>query len=166
MNPIVLQSLRSGVLVLATASGLSTAADDAMPPEVRAHLDRELPGWQLPRLGPAIKQCNAQAKVIVSGDFDGDGRTDYAVEVVHRDELVLLAVLGTGRARTLARTPYQPSAAGLDQGLDVLAKHERIMDGPAYAHDAVISLDCSQAATVTYFSVVTGKWRNDLQVTE
>lgn len=141
-------------------------AADVLAPQVKSALDRQFPGWRFPRLGTQIEGCNPGSRLIVQGDFDGDGKSDYAVEFVYRDELVLFAWLGAGRTQVLARNAYMGGNGRVDQALDVLRKGDRISDGPQYADDAVISLDCSGPATVTYYSLRAGKWHSDLQVTE
>ena len=153
---------------LLTAAGLvSTELAEAagvLPVEIRARLDRKFPGWRFPVLGPQIMACDSASAVQVRGDFDGDGRPDYAVEIVDGDDLIIVALLANGEQQVLARSSITTKA--VDQALDVLPKGERISDGPMYPRDAVIQLDCSEAATVTYFSVRAGKWHSDVHVTE
>ena len=103
---------------------------------------------------------------MVRGDFDGDGLPDYALEIVYLSDLVVWARLGNGRDQALSQSPLPAGDPGVDQALDVLPKGERISDGPMYPHDAVVRLDCSGPATVTYFTVRAGKWHSDLQITE
>lgn len=156
--------------VLSTFAGLLSAqyvaAADTLPGEIRRSLNKSFPGWQFPLLGSRITKCNARSAVLIHGDFDGDGRPDYAVEIVYLGNLILFARLGNGRDQVLSRSPLPAGEPGVDQGLDVLPKGGRISDGPIYPHDAVVRLDCSGPATVTYFSVRAGKWHSDLQVTE
>ena len=141
-------------------------AADTLPVEIGRSLDKQFPGWRFPVLGPQIKQCNAPSTLWVHGDFDVDGLPDYAMEVVYGDELIVFARLANGGQQVLTKRSVAIGGTQVDQALDVLPAGERIGDGPTYAHDAVVRLDCSGPATVTYFSVRAGKWRNDVQVTE
>ncbi|HJU22415.1 MAG TPA: hypothetical protein VJ891_07885 [Casimicrobiaceae bacterium] len=141
-------------------------AADTLPMEIRRSLDKQFPGWRFPVLGPQIKQCNAPSTLWVHGDFDGDGLPDYAMELVYRDELIVVARLANGSQQVLTKSSVANGGTQVDQALDVLPEGERIGDGPTYAHDAVVRLDCSGPATVTYFSVRAGKWHSDVQVTE
>jgi hypothetical protein len=155
------------VFALAAAAALpGHATVGTVPPALKHYLDSRFPGWHLPSLGPAIKQCDPSAKAVVAGDFYGAGRLDHALEMVYRDHLVLLASAGTRRVHVLATTPLQAGAGELDRGLDVLPQHERIMLGPTFAHDAIASLDCSAVATVTYYHADGGAWLSEVQVTE
>ena len=153
---------------LIAAAGLLSAqfagAASVLPAQIRAKLDRTFPGWRLPALGAQIMGCNPAADLLIRGDFDGDGLPDYAVEIIHGDELIVVAFLANGEQQVLARISITTKA--VDQALDVLHRGERISDGPIYPHDAVIRLDCSGPATVTYFSVRGGRWHSDVQVTE
>ena len=137
-----------------------------LPAGIRTSLNKKFPGWRFPLLGSRITNCNAHSAVMVRGDFDGDGLPDFAVEIVYLSDLVLFVRLGNGRDQLLSQSPLPASGPGVDQALNVLPKGERISDGPVYPHDAVVSLDCSGPATVTYFTVRAGKWHSDLQITE
>ena len=128
--------------------------------------EQEVSGVAISVLGSRITNCNAHSAVMVRGDFDGDGLPDFAVEIVYLSDLVLFVRLGNGRDQLLSQSPLPASGPGVDQALNVLPKGERISDGPVYPHDAVVSLDCSGPATVTYFTVRAGKWHSDLQITE
>ena len=65
-------------------------------------LDKKFPEWRFPILGPQIKGCNASSALLVRGDFDGDGLPDYAVQIVYRGDLLVVALLGNGRKQVLA----------------------------------------------------------------
>ncbi|MBW3570642.1 MAG: hypothetical protein KY467_06010 [Gemmatimonadetes bacterium] len=70
----------AAALVVACGEG----AEHGVPGELRGALDRDYPGWRLGRLdGWLTEQLppgeNGQW---MRGDFDGDGRQDYAVQVV------------------------------------------------------------------------------------
>ena len=162
-------SIRISALLSIVAGVLCTQcvhAADSLSVEIRSVLDKKFPEWRFPILGPQIKGCNASSALLVRGDFDGDGLPDYAIGIVYRGDLLVVALLGNGREQVLARNSITTNGASVDQALDVLRKGERISDGPMYAHDAVVTLDCAGPATVTYYSVRAGKWHSDVQVTE
>ncbi len=60
-----------------------------LPPTILATLDQEYPGWKLaPVTSLQIRQLNSKAPAqslaqsVVAGDFDHDGKRDYAVQIV------------------------------------------------------------------------------------
>lgn len=76
------------ILVSAMIAGMATVAAAAsapgstsLPAEVRAALDRQYPGWRFAAQS-AVPLKRGHSAEWVSGDFDGDGRLDYAVQIV------------------------------------------------------------------------------------
>ena len=73
-----------------------------LPPAIKATLDRRFPGWGFVGVRDEIRhflreRVSAGARPdLVSGDFDGDRRRDYALLVVHNEEVLLLAFLNRG----------------------------------------------------------------------
>ena len=62
-------------------------------------LTQRYPGWTQPDLTTAAKQNVAddgQGPTLVHGDFNGDNRPDYALQLQQQDKLVIAAVLDTG----------------------------------------------------------------------
>jgi hypothetical protein len=60
------------------AVGTAVLAQSDLPREVRAALEMTYPGWTL------ATASAAGAQQWVNGDFDGDRRTDYAIQIVRR----------------------------------------------------------------------------------
>jgi hypothetical protein len=58
--------------------------DPTLPTRVRAALDAGYPGWRFATVLPALRRGLSHGKrpEWVTGDFDGDGRRDYAVQLV------------------------------------------------------------------------------------
>ncbi|HEX8720304.1 MAG TPA: hypothetical protein VF736_06665 [Pyrinomonadaceae bacterium] len=59
-----------------------------LPRAVRAALDARFPGWRFAEVSGEVRQFFAERfpgarPDLVAGDFDGDGRTDYALLVEH-----------------------------------------------------------------------------------
>ena len=58
------------------------------PKAIGAYLDRNYSGWGIPEIAPEWKQYFASRKDgsvphLVKGDFDGNGKTDHAVLIIH-----------------------------------------------------------------------------------
>jgi hypothetical protein len=75
------------LLPLAAVSVLAAALlapAPPLPPAVRREVDAAYPGWKFATVSPALRHLLApgQRPEWVSGDFDGDGRRDYAVQLV------------------------------------------------------------------------------------
>lgn len=70
-----------------------------MPQPVLQLLEQHYPGWQQPDLTAAAMQ-NApggiQGPTLVHGDFNGDNRQDYALQLQQQDKLVIAVVLDAG----------------------------------------------------------------------
>jgi hypothetical protein len=56
-----------------------------LPPSIRAELTRLYPGWRFATVAPRLRPQLApgQTPDWIAGDFDADGRRDYAVQIVH-----------------------------------------------------------------------------------
>jgi hypothetical protein len=60
-----------------------------VPGKIRSILDQEYPGWELAPVSPEVRLAYKQHKAahspsITQSDFDHDGKTDYAVQIVLR----------------------------------------------------------------------------------
>lgn len=67
-----------------------------LPQDVLQLLTTKYPSWEEPTFTEdALEQAegNTQGPGIIRGDFDGNGRQDYAVQLQHQKQLVVLAVL-------------------------------------------------------------------------
>jgi hypothetical protein len=75
------------VLVLLCSTGASLPAQAGVPAAIRHQLSERYPGWHFAGLttesGPTMLSGGSPAWI--SGDFDGDARTDYALQVVVRE---------------------------------------------------------------------------------
>jgi len=80
-------ALALAVALMAAAPARSSSAPE-LPAAVRAQLTATYPGWRFARLDPRVQPelvaepGRRRSPEWVSGDFDGDGRTDYAVQIV------------------------------------------------------------------------------------
>jgi len=71
-----------------------------LPAPIQTWLDREQPGWRLAYVDPQIETWFREsafpyAPNLIAADFDGDGRTDYAVHILVRDESRLIVFRST-----------------------------------------------------------------------
>lgn len=66
----------------------------AIPPKVKSYLDSSYKGWQFSR---ASKYCTSSTtNGEISGDFDGNGKTDYAVKIKRGSKGYVIAFLSRG----------------------------------------------------------------------
>ena len=63
----------------------STSAEHSLPRRVRIELDRAYPGWRRAAVSPDVARLlrgHPASAFRVEGDFDGDGRHDFAVQIL------------------------------------------------------------------------------------
>jgi hypothetical protein len=116
-----------------------------LPAPIQDWLDRQHPGWLLAPVNSQIESwfrasAFPYAPNIVTGDFDGDGRTDYAVHIFTGREVRLIAFRATASGyapQLLATHPPDPFTF-----LILYRKGEKDFDFIAgkpfrYAHDSI-----------------------------
>lgn len=85
--------MKKAVLILIFIFTASLAAPaQALPVKVNNYLKKNYPGWAISKLTKVEYQEN---KSIAKGDFNGDGKTDYAVVITKDDRIYTLALLAT-----------------------------------------------------------------------
>jgi hypothetical protein len=99
MNRLLQFWLLVGFVLFANAS-LILAKPSALPVKIQSYLSRAYPGWR--QTATAIYCIPRFKQSVVSGDFDGDGRRDYAVKFTHGRQGYIVAFL----ARGLDYNPY------------------------------------------------------------
>ena len=62
------------LFIMLLVAGSQTTFAQTLPAKIRSRLNKSYAGWKLSAGDPI---CNSRA--VVSGDFNGDGKTDYAV---------------------------------------------------------------------------------------
>jgi hypothetical protein len=77
--------------VLFFAVGARTASALELPDKAKALLDGKYPGWEL---SPGDPSCRRETTL--SGDFDGDGKEDYAVMLRIKRSVSLVVLLADG----------------------------------------------------------------------
>jgi hypothetical protein len=104
------------VSVLLVSAGRTAAQDsDALPPAIRRALDASHPGWRIAPMTDDVttlwrQSFPAAPPNILQADYDGDGRTDYAVFIHHpgRTEDGRPGVSGTALAFLRRGDRYRP----------------------------------------------------------
>lgn len=88
------------IAFLLSASPVSWAQShpERLPASVRMMLDRRFSGWKFSDVSPEVRQFFKENRrraspVVISGDFDGNSRRDYAVLVQRRTRYYLIIVL-------------------------------------------------------------------------
>ena len=85
MNSVLIFSLCFLSLPLTGANG---AQGDQLPEAINSTLSKKFPGWRLSKVSGDVQQFFGERfpgsrPNLIKGDFDGDGRTDYAVLIEH-----------------------------------------------------------------------------------
>jgi hypothetical protein len=87
------------LLVLHVSIAVPFAQSVAVPTKIQIYLNMTYPGWK--QTGVATNCILKFRQSVVAGDFDGDGRRDYAVKFTHHQKGYIVAFLARG-------TDYQP----------------------------------------------------------
>jgi hypothetical protein len=93
-----------GLLALVVLGG-----QGGLPDPIRRTLTQRFQGWEFPTLSPGFEASpgSGASPAWIAGDFDGDGRLDYAVQLVAPSSggsvQRVLAFLRRGQAYTLVR---------------------------------------------------------------
>jgi hypothetical protein len=66
--------------IIMLASPTAITKPTALPPKIEMYLSRNYPGWK--QTSTAVNCIPRFRQAVVSGDFDGDGRRDYAVKFI------------------------------------------------------------------------------------
>jgi hypothetical protein len=81
----VYRRIAQSLAVVALLGETSTTAEQrGLPRSIQAQIDVEYPGWRVssvePTVAASLRLANASDEVnVIRGDFDGNGRPDYAV---------------------------------------------------------------------------------------
>ena len=92
-------------LLLLTSIAVAQTTAPKLPAELTIALTQDFPGWKPAPIDSQVQQENKDARAVarrgfISGDFDGDGRADYVVMLLHpvesgSEEQVAVAYLST-----------------------------------------------------------------------
>src|SRR5262245_19015455 len=91
--------------ILALAAVPTPQPPMLLPDGIRTALEEEYPGWKLSPVTPQIQQTFKRHKLnrspsFVSGDFDHDGKRDYALQIVlttpGQEEQIVMFFLSRG----------------------------------------------------------------------
>ncbi len=99
----------AGLLALVVLGG-----QGGLPDQIRRTLSQRFPGWAFATLSPGHEASpgSGASPAWIAGDFDGDGRMDYAVQLVAPSSggsvQRVLAFLRRGQAYTLVRLDSFP----------------------------------------------------------
>jgi len=95
-----------GATLLGSAWGdTKTPTGISLPDSIRVTLNQEYPGWKLAPATPQIQKAykthhSAHPPSLASGDFDHDGHTDYAVQIMlatpGEEEQIIIVFLSRG----------------------------------------------------------------------
>jgi hypothetical protein len=81
--------------------GAQTASALKLPDKAKALLDKEFPGWEFSSGDPSCKR-----ETTLAGDFDGNGKKDYAVMLRLKRSVSIIVLLADGenyKSRELTR---------------------------------------------------------------
>lgn len=76
------------LLILLISTHIFFGQNVNLPDEIRGEMDRAYPGWRLSTVDEDIveflrERSSGSQPNLISGDFDGDGRLDYAILIEH-----------------------------------------------------------------------------------
>lgn len=98
----------------------------AVPARVEKYLRVNYPNWVI---GESWRADGPRLKAITSGDFNGDGKTDYAVLITKDERLYALALLELKNSFKAYNLLAQSSANRWIAGIDLIAKGEKVFLG-------------------------------------
>jgi hypothetical protein len=86
-----------GVVFLCFCCGPASPAQSELPKSSIQMLNRRFPGWKFVDVSPEVRKfvkdyLKAASPVIISGDFDGDRRRDYAALIRRRESRYYLVI--------------------------------------------------------------------------
>src|SRR6266581_741980 len=93
--------------VIAAMAAVPPPPSVVLPESIRATLDQEYPGWKLAPVTPQVQREFKKHRVnrspsLVSGDFDHDGKRDYAVQIaltdIGQEEQIIIVFLARDTA--------------------------------------------------------------------
>ena len=91
-----------------------TANAQTIPTKVKNYLKNNYPNWEIAKFNKVEYQEN---KSVAEGDFNGDGKTDYAVVITKDERVYTLALLATKNSykaiNLLAQGPDEHWLAGI-----------------------------------------------------
>lgn len=141
---------------IAQPTGRPTSPREGMiPSEIQSLLNSKYQGWRLAKPSREDTQTCFDKRSgfqpsMVWGDFNGDRQTDYAIQIIHRQQVILLAFLNQGATYTQSAINSGP----LDGTIPVLAiskkgekylDHERNRNG-IYPFETVTAVYCEASA--------------------
>jgi len=150
--------MKKVMIVLAAAFFTAQFANAQGPPaKVKNYLDRNYPQWQIS--GSFVVDSPVREKRIVTGDFNGDKKTDYAVVLSKGERIYAIALLGTRNSFTAVNLAAQKN--GWIAGIGLAAKGQRVFlsesgDGSSgkyfvLKHDAISLYDGEGMSQVFYW---------------
>jgi hypothetical protein len=128
LRPFLRAHLCAGALGVALAAR-ELPAQTALPRQVTQMLAQRYPGWRLATVEPRVRRTlkPGSSPAWIAGDFDGDKKRDYAVQLVRDDSAqVLLALLRRGTSYEPVTVASAPVSSGLY--LRRAAAGERVRD--------------------------------------
>jgi len=93
------------LLWLGVAIACAQRSNVPVPNAIRSMLDKEYRGWRLAESPCEVQEYFRHQRVsfapnLLNGDFNGDGKRDYALLIEHRNRLIALAFVNKGRGFT------------------------------------------------------------------
>jgi hypothetical protein len=133
-----------GVLFAATPPPPSKGV--TLPPAIRATLNQEYPGWKLAPVTPQIQKTFQKHRAsrlpsLTYGDFDHDGKRDYAVQIVlttpGEEEQIVIVFLARGEG-------YEENileSMGLDPSVYLWVGNKALTETGPNAQDKLVNKD-------------------------
>ena len=94
------------LIIILICSGAASAQDQQaeslkrLPPDIKTFLDKKYPEWKFLAIPAEVMSCrDAETKLhpsLVRGDFKGDGKPDYAIQIVQKGRVRAFEFLSNG----------------------------------------------------------------------
>ena len=117
--------LLASVMAVFFSSGAITSQAQTLPAKVRTYLTNNYSGWK--QSSVAIGCYASFKKSVVAGDFDSNGRRDYAVKFIYGRKGYILAFLEKGGDyKPYLLESYSSASEMKSEGFSIGRKGERI----------------------------------------
>jgi len=114
----------SVALIFVMSASVTTVIAQALPAKVRTYLTDNYRGWKQTAVANG---CYASfRKSVIVGDFDSNGKSDYAVKFIHGRRGHILAFLSRGTDYKPYRLESMSASELKNTGLNIARRGERI----------------------------------------
>jgi hypothetical protein len=123
-----------------------------LPSKVKAHVDRILPGW---KFLTSPNSCEQDIRrTVLYGDFNGDGKRDYVIKIVHNNNGRLIALISQKDIYKLTDIIRESASEVKDIGFTIGNKGTRVINQNRIVrlqNDIVLAESCATRLKAKYW---------------